>query len=420
MRVPLRLPSFGIAVSDMQNMRPIGYLVPEFPSQTHAFFWREIVALEEAGVRVQLFSTKRPAPGSCPHAFGEIASARTRYLFPPNLAKTLPALLRRPTRTARAVGYILGLNETPILGRVKLLGLIPTAMGLVQTAKQNGISHVHIHSCANAAHLGALGHVLDGLDYSLTLHGDMSVYGTDHSAKMQRARFVSAVTKALQKSLHDNIGTRRRFPLIWMGVDIERFRPAEERSPRDTTQPLRALTVARLNAKKGHVFFLRAMAQLRQEGTRIEYRIAGDGPAQSEIETEIAALDLADQVTLLGSVSEERVIDLLQETDIAALTSFGMGEAAPVSVMEAMACGVPCIVSIIGGTPDMIDHNEDGILVPQQDVTAIADALRNFARDPDLLVRISNRARAKAEAKFSHRVNALKLYRAVIDDGDRP
>jgi len=409
-----------MSVPDGQTPRPIGYLVPEFPSQTHAFFWREICALEEAGVPVHLMSTKRPAPGSCPHDFAEAAEGRTEYLFPPRLATTLPALVRRPAQTARAVGYIAGLRETPLVRRLKLLGLVPTAMGLVQTAARHGLSHIHIHSCANAAHLGALGHILGGPDYSLTLHGDMAVYGTDHAAKMQDARFVSAVTRALQTSLQDRIGPGRSYPLIWMGVDIERFRPAEEPALYDASRPLRALTVARLNSKKGHVFFLRAMALLRDEGIRIAYHIAGDGPAHDEISAEIAALNLEDQVTLLGSVSEDRVIDLLQETDIAALTSYGMGEAAPVSVMEAMACGVPCIVSIIGGTPDMITHEEDGILVPQQDVTAIADALRTLSRNPDMLVALSRRARATAEAKFSHRVNALKLYQAIAGTGDPP
>jgi glycosyltransferase involved in cell wall biosynthesis len=156
------------------------------------------------------------------------------------------------------------------------------------------------------------------------------------------------------------------------------------------------------------------MAQLREEGIDVAYRIAGEGPARGEIEDEIEALGLEDQVTLLGSVSEEKVIALLQETDVAVLTSFGMGEAAPVSVMEAMACGVPCIVSIIGGTPDMITHGKDGMLVAQKDANAIAQALRTLSCDFELLPKMSRDARTTAETKFDHRRNALKLYDAII------
>jgi glycosyltransferase involved in cell wall biosynthesis len=401
----------------MHTARPLGYLVPEFPSQTHTFFWREIAALEEAGVQVQVFSTSRPSPQSCPHDFAEAARARTRYLFPPRIG-ALGALLRRPGRAARAAGYILGLRETPLAQRLKLMALVPTAMDMVRTARGAGIGHVHIHSCANAAHLGALGHILGDLDYSLTLHGDLPVYGTDHAAKFRNARFVSAVTRPLQQSLQDRIGGGRPYPLIWMGVDTERFRPAPERAARDPAAPLRVLTVARLNPTKGHVHFLRAMARLREKGIEIDYRIAGEGPARAAIEAEISALDLASCVTLLGSVSEDRVVALLQESDVAALTSFGLGEAAPVSVMEAMACGVPCIVSIIGGTPDMITSGEDGVLVAQKDVAAIAEALEGLARDPERLRRMSARARATAEATFDHRTNALKLYAAIVGEPD--
>ena len=397
----------------MQDTAPIGYLVPEFPSQTHAFFWREVGALEEAGVPVYLLSTSRPPPDSCPHEFAAAARERTEYLFPPRLAASLAGLALRPVGTVRAIRYILGLGETPLAGRLRLLALIPTAMGLVQTAGRHGLTHVHIHSCANAAHLGALGHVLGGLDYSLTLHGDMAVYGTDHAAKMREARFVSAVTRPLQRSLEEGIGPGRPYPVIWMGVDTDRFRPPADRRRRDPSAPLRALTVARLNAKKGHVFFLRAMARLRSEGIDIEYQIAGDGPARGEIEAEVARLGLGDRVTLLGSVSEAGVLGLLQGTDIAALTSFGMGEAAPVSVMEAMACGVPCIVSIIGGTPDMITDRHDGMLVPQEDVDAIAAALAALAGDPSLLSEMSRNARATAIEKFDHRVNAMRLHQAI-------
>lgn len=404
----------------MKNTSPIGYLVPEFPSQTHAFFWREVTALEEAGIPVHLMSTTRPPPDSCPHDFASTARARTEYLYPPRFAAMFARLASRPRRAARAIGYILGLRETPFAGRLRLLGLVPTSMGLVLTMQRNGIGHVHIHSCANAAHLGALGHILGGLDYSLTLHGDMQVYGTDHAAKMRRARFVSAVTRPLSESLQEEIGKCRPYPVIWMGVDTDRFHPDPNRPAYDPSAPLRVLTVARLNAKKGHVFFLRAMAKLREEGVDILYRIAGEGPARPEIEAEIRELGLGDRVSLLGSVSEDRVIELLHESDLAALTSFGKGEAAPVSVMEAMACGVPCIVSIIGGTPDMITHGTDGMLVAQKDTDALADALRTLSADPEFLARMSRNARATAEAEFDHRRNALKLHEAIVRSARQP
>ncbi len=397
----------------METSLAIGYLVPQFPTQTHAFFWREARALEEAGVRVQFLSTTRPPADSCPHDFADAARARTRYLFPPKVFNAFYSLALRPLRTARAVRYVMGLRETPIVERLKLLMLVPTAMDLVNTARQRALGHVHIHSCATAAHLGALGNILDDLNYSLTLHGDLPVYGTDHTAKMQRAHFVSAVTRPLQRSLETEIGKDRPYPLIWMGVDTKRFGPKPDQQPRAPSDPLRLLTVARLNAAKGHIYCLRAIAKLRADGIDIHYQIAGEGAARSDIETEIRKLGLDDRVKLMGSVSEQTVLSLLRETHVVMLTSIGLGEAAPVAVMEAMACGVPCIVSVIGGTPDMIDTGRNGILVPQKDVEAIANAMRRMATEPGLLDAMSLQARKTAEQKFDHRNNALRLYAAI-------
>ncbi|MFD2858350.1 hypothetical protein ACFSZS_31320 [Seohaeicola zhoushanensis] len=244
---------------------PIGYLVPEFPGQTHAFFWRELSAIEESGVPVEVFSTRRPAPGSCPHGFAEAAAARTTYLFPPRGGAVAGFLAARPALLARAMAYVAGLTQTPAAQRAKLMALIASAADLVLHCRARGIDHVHIHSCANAAHVGALANILGGISYSLTLHGDLPVYGTDHGAKMARARFVSAVTAPLQASLRREIGGNLRFPVIWMGVDTARFRPAPV--PRAPGGPFEVVSIARLNFTKGHRFFLRAMAKLRAEGS---------------------------------------------------------------------------------------------------------------------------------------------------------
>ena len=392
---------------------PIGYLVPEFPSQTHAFFWREMRSIEAMGVPVTLYSTRRPAPGSCPHAFAAEAAARTRYLFPPRWGRVARFLAARPAAAARAAAYVAGLAETGPAARARLMGLIAAAADLAADCRARGIAHVHIHSCANAAHLGALAHILDGLGYSLTLHGDMPVYGTDHASKMKEAAFVSAVTAPLQRDLQTGIGPGRPYPVIWMGVDTERFRPDPARRASRPAERFEVVTVARLTFNKGHRFFLRAMARLREDGIDIHYRIAGEGPERPEIETEIETLGLTGHVTLLGSVDEGVVLDLLQSSDALALTSIRQGEAAPVAVMEAMSAGLPAICSVIGGTPDMIEDGVDGFLVPQEDVDAIAQAARVLATDPARRAAMGAAARATALETFDHNVNARRLHEEI-------
>ncbi|MEM6394593.1 MAG: glycosyltransferase, partial [Planctomycetota bacterium] len=205
----------------------LAYLVPEFPSQTHAFFWRELQAIEQAGVRVQLFSTRRPPADACQHAFAGEATARTTYVYPPSLADA-GWLLTRITRWPACLGYLNSLTGSGPKNRIKFwlkrLGLLACAAGLARRCKRDQLQHLHAHSCADAAHLAALAHHLIGLPFSTTLHGDLPVYGTDHPQKAKPAAFVAAVTKPLQQQLINDAGlTPDRAPVVWMGVDTDRF-----------------------------------------------------------------------------------------------------------------------------------------------------------------------------------------------------
>lgn len=407
--IPANAVNFMSQASKDDRRITIGYLIPEFPSQTHAFFWGEINAFEEAGASVIIYSTRRPASDDCPHDFAPDAIRRTTYLFPPSIGSTLTQFIKHPLRTIRAAGYIARLAETTPLNRAKLMALIPSAMTLAQNCHKAGVRHLHIHSCANSAHLGALAHILSGLPYSLTLHGDLSVYGTDHAAKMRAAAFVAAVTRPLAVQINE-ISPSTETPVIWMGVDCDRFRPAG----RPPNQIFTVATVARLNHAKGHRFFLRAMAHLRDQGVILRYCIAGDGPEKNAIESEIAQLDLQGQVQMLGPLSEEKVLELLGQVDALALTSIGKGEAAPVAIMEAMSCGLPVICSVIGGTPDMIQNEIDGFLVKQGDVADIADRLRQLVTDAELATRIGRAARMTALARFERRANAIRLLDRIV------
>ncbi|MHA6325518.1 glycosyltransferase [Roseivivax sp. CAU 1753] len=388
----------------------LGYFVPAFPTQTHAFFWREVQALRALGVDVRLFSSRRPAPEECPHAFAEAARAETHYVFPPRATAAAGWLARRPRQVATALSYLRRLERGGVKDRVRVAALLPSAADLCAACDAQGIDHVHIHSCADAAHLGALARLLGGPDYSITVHGNLDVYGFDHAAKFADATLVTTVTRPLRDEVLA-VAPGRHVPVITMGVETARF--AADRTDRPDGAPVEFLSVSRLNPVKGHVFFLQALRRLVDEGHALRYTIAGSGPAEGAIRAEIARLGLQDHVAMVGPLSQDAVRDALQAADVFVLTSFGHGEAAPVAVMEAMAAGLPVICSRIGGTADMIADGEDGLLVAQRDVDAIGDAARRLCVDAGLRQRIGVAARARAQRDFDTAATARALWDAI-------
>jgi glycosyltransferase involved in cell wall biosynthesis len=393
---------------------PLGLLIPEFPTQTHAFFWREILALRSFGAEVHILSTRRPSE-PCPHQFAPEATAQTHYLYPPKVSSVLAAL--RPASLKCGREYVHGLSEQPF-GITRSWAFIVCAADLVEHARRLGIVHVHVHSFAQAAHIAALAQQMGGPSYSLHLHGHLEVYGGDHRQKVKNASFLAADARPIQEQLLNQTGFEpSRVHRIWMGVDTALFRPPPTHK---RAGPLRLVTVARLNRTKGHRYALAALRRILDEGGDVHYSIVGGGPYLSMVEAAIDEFRVRDHVTMMGSLDTECNRQVLQECDAFILPSFGLGEAFPVAMMEAMSCGVPAISSIIGGTPDMITDGVEGFLVPQMDEVAIAQAIRKLHESEELRARLGAAARQRALAMFDGRTQARRLLDVIsstTDDG---
>jgi colanic acid/amylovoran biosynthesis glycosyltransferase len=390
----------------------LGYLIPEFPGQTHVFFWREVLALREMGVEVSLISTRRTSPEACRHGFADEARRDTHYVYPPVAGRSAKTLAAHPASVFRAATYVLGLKETGAKGKVKLMAMLACAADLVSFARNTGLDHIHVHSCADAAHLVAICRILGGPTYSLTLHGDLPVYGVDHSRKMGLASLISTDGMHLKTQIVEQVGfPDERILSTCMGLDTLRFAPDGRRQY--VSGRLHLVTVARLDACKGHVHALAGIRRAVDRGCNIRYSIAGKGEYRAALEAEVDRLSLRDRVEFMGTLGEEEVLQLLLSADAFMLSSVGLGEAYPISVMEAMSCGLPVVASIIGATADMIRDGENGLLVAQRDEVGLAEALMRLANDVDLRQRIGVAARARAQSAFDVRVTAARLLAEI-------
>jgi glycosyltransferase involved in cell wall biosynthesis len=402
----------------------IGYLVPEFPGQTHTFFWREIRALRALGVGVDLLATRRPPRAIISHAWAGEAMRQTFYLHPPDLrgAAAAAAEIARsaPDGWARCAAAIARAEGESATGRIRLAGLAVMGARLAARARERGFSHVHVHSSGDAAHVAMFAHLLSGLDYSITLHAPLAEYGVNHREKWRHARFGIVITRTLRAELVAALAGSlpETVEIAPMGVELDRFSRAAPYEPWSGAGPLRIFSCGRLNPAKGHSSAVVAVQLLRSRGIDARLAIGGEdehgGTAYRRVlAAEIEAAKLGGAVELLGAISEDRVKRELEKAHVFCLAS--QHEPLGVAIMEAMAMSLPVVVTRAGGVPELVDDGHDGVFVPPDAPAAIADAIEVVARDPALARRLGENARRTIEKAFDSRRSAALL--AALADG---
>ena len=167
------------------------------------------------------------------------------------------------------------------------------------------------------------------------------------------------------------------------------------------------VSIGRLSAEKGVDTVIRAIAQVPQAGLIV----AGDGPARADLQT-LADQVAPGQVRFVGHVSADQVSELNRGAR-AAVAVARWHENMPLSVLETMAASVPLVVSGLGGLPELVEHEVNGLVVPHDDPPALAAALRRLQDDPAHSVAMGEAARAKMLDRFdapAHLVRIFELY----------
>jgi glycosyltransferase involved in cell wall biosynthesis len=205
---------------------------------------------------------------------------------------------------------------------------------------------------------------------------------------------------------------RSKVTLVENGVDTEMFAP----SPRQADR-LRVLYVGLLTPRKGVIDLFSASSILARQGVDHELWLVGGTPTEGyEAERQVrqAAASL-DHVRWLGERPHEDMPGLLAEVDIFCLPSWW--EAMPLSVLEAMSCGLPVVATHVGDVARLVEDTVTGLIVPPRSVDQLAAALGAVLRDPQMRVRMGAAGRGRASEVFSmnHTVRAIEsIYRQVL------
>jgi glycosyltransferase involved in cell wall biosynthesis len=214
---------------------------------------------------------------------------------------------------------------------------------------------------------------------------------------------VLLVANALEFRFRSKAATRK-IRVIHNGVDLERFRPGDEKLPTNSLPPGGEVvigTVGRVEKEKGTLTLLEAMKRLNPALSAVRLRVAGDTSNMAYLDRcrdYCRDAGISDRVDFLGHVHP--VEDFLRSVDVFVLPS-AEAEAFPRAVLEAMACGKPVVVTDAGGSREAVEEGRTGFVVPPRDPQAMADRLRALIGSAGLRAQMGECGRRRAEVLFA-------------------
>lgn len=201
------------------------------------------------------------------------------------------------------------------------------------------------------------------------------------------------------------------------GVDLNKFTPGKDRSPHKTIVG----TVKTLKPKYGISYLIEAFAEVLDQTDRkdLYLHIAGDGPQREALERLAEQLGIRDRVSFLGFLDENEVIRTFQSFDIAVFPSTLDSESFGVAAVEAQACEIPVIVSDVGGLPEATDPNRSSLVVPKENVDALADAIKMLLENKEQRSRMGKQGRKYVEENYNIDDNfeyVDQIYRGILEE----
>lgn len=386
------------------------YVLDRFPTDTLNFVYNEMRALEAAGFGVEIVSLLPPGP--CP-AEARDYLPRTQVLRPIPLVRLLRAWLHYALRRPRALAGLFG-TVLEDAGPAKALhNLAHLAVGVVFAyTLRDWRGQVHAHFAYKAALAGLCAKRLNGSGFSFTAHGSDTVMPEKrHSlkSKLRGADFAIAISEYNQRTL---LALCPELPAerVWLqrtGIRLAEF-PFQPRPPR-REGPARLVCVASLYPVKNHEGLLAACALLASRGQAFRLDLVGkdEGGRRAQLEAQARRLGIAESIVFHGSVDHGEVTRFLAEADLFVLASHSEG--IPVSMMEAMAVGLPVVGPRVTGLPELVEDGVSGLLADPARPDAFAAAIARLLDDPAAAAAMARRARARIEADYDMDRNAQAL-----------
>lgn len=395
----------------------VAYVVSRFPRLTETFVVREMAAVRRAGADVDLYPIHRERASIVqPDAAALEPFVHHTPLLGPSVLRSQFATLRaRPRSYLDALWSLVRHNWGSRRLLVGALASFPLAVHLAGRFRAEGVEHVHAHFATHPAAVAYVVHRLTGIPFSFTAHGS-DLHRDQHmlAEKVRLAAFVVTVSAYNLEVIRRTCGEEAaaKVTVVRCGVDPEAF-PAPTSRSRRPGDPLTVCCIGTLHEVKGQTHLVEACHRALLEGTDVRLVLIGDGPDRPAIEEQVARLDLQGRVRLTGPLAQPQVLAELRRADVLVAPSVpsadGRREGLPVVILEAMTLGATVVASRLSGIPEVVAHDETGLLVEPGDVAGLTAALTDLARDPELARRLAEAGRREVARRFDVNASAREL-----------
>lgn len=405
------------SLTPQADARDLAVLVHEFPKLSETFVLADLMALEASGLRLHVFSLRRPA-GDLVQDGTDQLKAKVEYL--PEVSGRQLTMLTRAIHAAmfaRApTSYATGLAQvyaSPDYSRLRLRQAVLLAGGLLRL----GVPPLYIHFAHKPATVGRFASLMLGSRFAISAHA-VDVWATppkELRTKLRDATVVLSCYEEARRYLAELASTHTPVRLVRHGVDI----PSEPRH--EEASPPVVLAVGRLVEKKGFETLLRAVPLLRDSGQEFRVHIAGDGPMWPALARLAGELDIGGLVRFLGPQTHEEL-----ERHFARATVFvlpcqvaadGNRDGLPNTVLEAMARGLPVVSTTLESVREAIDDGVHGRLVSPQEPAELARALAELLADPGLRSRLGQAARERVLREYDRAALAPLVHASLSGAG---
>lgn len=394
----------------------IAYLLAEFPKLSETFIQNEVSEINKyPDIDLFVYSFHKPSFGK----YGKETLAKIKkinLIYIPVyklLLNNILFLFSKPIKYSKIF-----FNSLKFIFDKKSFFSFFVSVGWYYDLKKKKIQHLHSHFSNYGALMAYTSSEILNILYSFTSHADdLFKNNVERNIKKltNKSKFHVTISGYNKRFLSKINGLdTSKIKVIHCGINTNRFKPR----PYKIINPLEIISVGRLVETKGFKYLLEASSILKKENFPFNLNILGDGSEKEKLRKLILDKNLSNNVFLLGSKDNEFVRNKVSKSSLFVLPciedSNGDKDGIPVSLMEAMALGIPVISTKVSGIPELITDRKEGFLVPQKKSKALANAIKKFVKSDIELLRRNTRNKIVKDFNLSIEVRKLhKLFTSI-------